>query len=703
MSTEITNIAGTKQISDRRRGWIAALTCMVASVWMFHGLFNKLMGASPRHLLIVQAVPGLGGNVGRFALVGVGIVEVAIAVWILSGRRARVSAAVQTVVLLSMNVVELTWARKYLLWPAGLVPVNLCFLGLAWANALLREPTLSVRITNPLYRLRRHPIPVTAFFEHSLVVTYAFPRRVLEPLLPPGLELDAVGDVGFVAVAMVQTRGLRPAGFPRVCGRDFFLAGYRIFVKFRVPADGTGGSSTRPLRNGTEAHLSARTLRGMFILRRDADRLSMVWGGNLLTHYHYRKCESIVRKDTTELEIAVCTGGGEADVHVVANLDATGVLPAGSPFRTEHEARRFAGPLPFTFDYEPETESIVIIRGVRENWSPALVNVHVRQMNFFNSPSFRTARPVLASAFYVHDIPYRWERGVRVSLRDRKGAAGSAKPQAGLGGCVERKLYATEELLMNASTLQRSRFQGVGQIFRFNWTQYALGSACVLAAAVIVRSVTLPRSVKIVLLVGTAVAGFWLLASLVVSYIVYDRSKLRRWDWLAAAIGATPRTWVNVHSGLDESSAALRAMFPESRGRVFDIFDAAEMTERSISRAREAGGNAAASERVDYRRLPLADSSIDAAFLLLSVHELRQHASRVALLAELRRSLAADGRIVLAEHLRDVPNFIAFGPGFTHFHSRATWLRAITESGLVVEKTFSITPFLGVFILRRSL
>jgi len=40
------------------------------------------------------------------------------------------------------------------------------------------------------YLLKRHPIPIKAFFRHSLVLTYAFPERLLEPLMPPGLVLD---------------------------------------------------------------------------------------------------------------------------------------------------------------------------------------------------------------------------------------------------------------------------------------------------------------------------------------------------------------------------------------------------------------------------------------------------------------------------------------------------------------------------------
>ena len=33
-------------------------------------------------------------------------------------------------------------------------------------------------------RLQRHPLPVSAWFSHSLVLTYAFPSEILEPLAP---------------------------------------------------------------------------------------------------------------------------------------------------------------------------------------------------------------------------------------------------------------------------------------------------------------------------------------------------------------------------------------------------------------------------------------------------------------------------------------------------------------------------------------
>ena len=100
-----------------------------------------------------------------------------------------------------------------------------------------------------------------------------------------------------------------------------------------------------------------------------------------------------------------------------------------------------------------------------------------------------------------------------------------------------------------------------------------------------------------------------------------------------------------------------------SHGRVFDIFDPVEMSEPSIVRARRLCPPAVRPERVDFRNLPAADESIEAAFLLLSAHELRTEAARGSLFSELHRVLSRPGRVVVAEHLRNWANWAAFGPG----------------------------------------
>jgi Uncharacterized conserved protein (COG2071) len=241
-----------------------------------------------------------------------------------------------------------------------------------------------------LERLRRHPVPIVARFRHSLVLTFAFPDDLLRPLLPPGVVLDTFREYGFAAVALVQTERLRPYFIPAHLGQSFFLSGYRIFVRR------AGGSS----------------LRGLYILRSDTDRRSMALLGNLLTHYRYRLAKVTVAERAGQLEIEVRTPSAEADLHVLADLESRPApLPAGSPFRTLEEARRFAGPLPYTFDYEASTGSLVVVRATRANWDPQPVAVDVRRATFFDREPFRDTEPVLANAFHVAGIDYRWERG----------------------------------------------------------------------------------------------------------------------------------------------------------------------------------------------------------------------------------------------------------------------------------------------------
>src|SRR4051812_2152037 len=185
-----------------------------------------------------------------------------------------------------------------------------------------------------LYLLKRHPIPIKAHFDFSLVLAYAFPQEVLSPLLPPGLVLDTYQNFGFLAIAMVRTRNLRPAFLPASIGQSFFLTGYRIFVRHREK--------------------SGRNLRGLRILRSDTDHRMMAFFGNRLTHYNYQHAQIHWSRAGNAVEIDIRTTDSRADLQVRADLATRPApLPATSPFPDLQTARRFAGPLPFTFDYEP--------------------------------------------------------------------------------------------------------------------------------------------------------------------------------------------------------------------------------------------------------------------------------------------------------------------------------------------------------------
>jgi SAM-dependent methyltransferase len=238
---------------------------------------------------------------------------------------------------------------------------------------------------------------------------------------------------------------------------------------------------------------------------------------------------------------------------------------------------------------------------------------------------------------------------------------------------------------------------GVRQIVRFNWPFYVGGIASIIVATWLIAQLPALPVVRAAAWSAAAVAGFWILGSLGASWVVYDLSELTRWNWVVRTIGRPPG-WISIHAGLDTASRGLRRSLG-GHGRVLDIFDPVEMTEASIVRAREADTH---SEHVDFRALPVAGESVEAALLMLSAHELRSEAARVTLFTELRRALTPDGRVIVAEHLRDVANFIVFGPGALHFHSRRTWTHSFAASGLTIASEFAITPFVRVFVLRKA-
>lgn len=236
--------------------------------------------------------------------------------------------------------------------------------------------------------LKNHPFAVEAFFESSLVLTFATPREQIQNLIPECLELDTFKDHwAFIAIAMVQTKDLRPKGFPKMFGNDFFLIGYRVFVRFTNKA--------------------GKTLRGLYILKSETDRRKMEFLGNIFTHYHYTTTDINRSNVNGVVEMTSNNSGFTITIDTSNKQDVS--LPARSPFANWKQARRFAGPLPFTFTYDPATGKILIIEGVREHWKPEPVTV--RHCHFSWIENLKLADVTLANAFILRDIPYRWKKG----------------------------------------------------------------------------------------------------------------------------------------------------------------------------------------------------------------------------------------------------------------------------------------------------
>jgi hypothetical protein len=238
-----------------------------------------------------------------------------------------------------------------------------------------------------LNSLKDHPFAVESYFDTSLVLTYGVPKEQLQKFIPESLSLDTFEDKwAFVAVAMVKTRNLRPKGFPKFLGNDFVLAGYRIFVRYNTSY--------------------GKRLRGLYIIRSETDKAKMAILGNVFTHYNYQKTVIDFKRTGTQIEVV----STKSDLSVkVEESDAPVALPGDSPFKDWKEARRFAGPLPFTFTYDIVKKEVLIIEGVREDWTPKPVKVIESKVGFVDSLQLKGV--VLANAFVIHNIPYYWKKG----------------------------------------------------------------------------------------------------------------------------------------------------------------------------------------------------------------------------------------------------------------------------------------------------
>jgi len=236
--------------------------------------------------------------------------------------------------------------------------------------------------------LKDHPFAVEAFFESSLVLTFAIPKDQIQYLIPECLQLDTFNDKwGFIAVAMVQTKSLRPKGFPQIIGNDFFLIGYRVFVRF--------------------TNQVGKSLRGLYILKSETDKRKMEILGNIFTHYNYTTTDIRQKRQNGIREII--SNKSDFNLRIDDSASENISLPVGSPFADWKEARRFAGPLPFTFTCNSAKKQVLIIEGVRENWTPNPVKVIGYHFSFIDRMKLNEVR--LANAFVIRDIPYYWKKG----------------------------------------------------------------------------------------------------------------------------------------------------------------------------------------------------------------------------------------------------------------------------------------------------
>jgi hypothetical protein len=66
--------------------------------------------------------------------------------------------------------------------------------------------------------------------------------------------------------------------------------------------------------------------------------------------------------------------------------------------------------MPYTFSQEADGR-ILVIEGQRQDWVPKPIHVKDWHVSLFNETPLSGIQPILANAFTVENIPYRWKKG----------------------------------------------------------------------------------------------------------------------------------------------------------------------------------------------------------------------------------------------------------------------------------------------------
>jgi hypothetical protein len=111
-----------------------AVQILIGSVWVFHGLYSKILNGIPRHRIIVGKI--LGAANAAWATKAIGVLEISLGIWAFTGWHPVPCAVVQTAAIVAMNTLEIAMARELLISSVGMVILNLGYLALVWCWAL---------------------------------------------------------------------------------------------------------------------------------------------------------------------------------------------------------------------------------------------------------------------------------------------------------------------------------------------------------------------------------------------------------------------------------------------------------------------------------------------------------------------------------------------------------------------------------------
>lgn len=120
------------------------INVFISVVWLINGLLCKVLNLVPRHQQIVSEI--LGDQYGFLLTKIIGLLEIVMFVWVVSGIKSRWCALTQITVVVSMNGIEFFVVPDLLLFGKLNALFAFLFVGLIYFNEFGMKKTNNARL-----------------------------------------------------------------------------------------------------------------------------------------------------------------------------------------------------------------------------------------------------------------------------------------------------------------------------------------------------------------------------------------------------------------------------------------------------------------------------------------------------------------------------------------------------------------------------
>ncbi|MEW5959972.1 MAG: methyltransferase domain-containing protein [Chloroflexota bacterium] len=254
--------------------------------------------------------------------------------------------------------------------------------------------------------------------------------------------------------------------------------------------------------------------------------------------------------------------------------------------------------------------------------------------------------------------------------------------------------------------LSHRQYSGTVSTLLYNWPIFA--GALFFGIVTLTVSTWLPGPwSRLFLASGLGVLAL-LVSILLTTFFVYDWGQQHEYDRLAG-LGdvASANVVIDITCGKRRGSRGLLRHHQQGHYFLIDIYEPGKMNDPALRRARALEPPLVTERRIYQRpgqvnRLPVPHRWADVIYCNFCLHEVQAAADREALFAEFTRVLKPNGRLLIAEHGRDLLNLVAFGPGAFSFFPPATWLKHLAQAGFTIEHHERWRGFVHLWVARLN-